>query len=106
MDGLPNFRRSFAKNNLRIQKGRVGFFLYVQLTFLDYFFIVPCKQQGYQVRIYNKSFGDFITIILADKGEINILNKPGLINEVYAPINVNPVGGGGESAGKGRGFDA
>ena len=24
----------------------------------------------------------------------------------YAPINVNPVGGGGESAGKGRGFDA
>ena len=24
----------------------------------------------------------------------------------YAPINVNPVGGGGASAGKGRGFDA
>ena len=23
----------------------------------------------------------------------------------YAPINVNPVGGGGGSAGKGRGFD-
>ena len=27
------------------------------------------------------------------------------LHEVYAPINVNPVGGGG-SAGKGRGFDA
>ena len=25
---------------------------------------------------------------------------------LYAPINVNPVGGGGGSAGKGRGFDA
>ena len=74
--------RFFAKNNLRIQKGRVGFFLYVQLTFLSYFFIVPCKQQRNQVRIYNKSFLDFISNILADKGEINILNKPGLINEV------------------------
>ena len=79
---LSTLFRFLTKNNLRIQKGRVGFFLYVQLTFLDYFFIVPCKQQGYQVRIYNKSFGDFISIILADKGEINILNKPGLINEV------------------------
>ena len=29
------------------------------------------------------------------------------INKGYAPINVNPVGGGGAgSAGKGRGFDA
>ena len=74
--------RFLTKNNLRIQKGRVGFFLYVQLTFLGYFFIVSCKQQGNQVRIYNKSFGDFISTILADKGEINILNKPGLINEV------------------------
>ena len=27
-------------------------------------------------------------------------------DEGNEPINVNPVGGGGESAGKGRGFDA
>ena len=34
-------------------------------------FIVPCNQQGNQVSIYNKSFGDFVSIILANKGEIN-----------------------------------
>ena len=33
------------------QNGRVGVFLRVQLTFLDYF-LVPCNQQGNQVRIY------------------------------------------------------
>ena len=34
-------------------------------------FIVPCNQQGNRVPIYNKSFGDFIGAILANKGEIN-----------------------------------
>ena len=34
-------------------------------------FMVPCNQQGNQVRICNKSFGDFIGTILANKGEIN-----------------------------------
>ena len=33
--------------------------------------MVPCIQQGNQVRICNKSFGDFIGTILANKGEIN-----------------------------------
>ena len=44
-----------TKNSLRIQKGRVGFSLCVLLTFLDYFFIVPCNQQGNIYNIYNKS---------------------------------------------------
>ena len=34
-------------------------------------FIVLCNQKGNQVPIYNKSFGDFIGAILANKGEIN-----------------------------------
>ena len=34
-------------------------------------FMVPCNQQGNQVRICNKSFGDFIGTVLANKGEIN-----------------------------------
>ena len=60
------------KKNLRIQKARVGVFLCpVNLSWL--LFIVPCNQQGNQVPIYNKNFGDFIGTILANKGEINDL---------------------------------
>ena len=34
-------------------------------------FIVPCNQQGNQVHLCNKSFGDFLGTILENKGEIN-----------------------------------
>ena len=34
-------------------------------------FIVPGNQKGNQVPIYNKSFGDLIGTILANKGKIN-----------------------------------
>ena len=63
----------FTKNNLRIQKARVGVLLWVQLASLGYFLLCGCNQQGNQVRIYNKSFGDFIGTILAmaNKGKIN-----------------------------------
>ena len=32
---------------------------------------MPCRQQRNQVRIYNKSFGDFITTIWANEGKVN-----------------------------------
>ena len=34
-------------------------------------FTVLCNQKGNQAPIYNKSFGDFIGTISANKGEIN-----------------------------------
>ena len=62
----------FTKNNLRIQKATLALSLCVQIINLSSFlFMVPCNQQGNQVRICNKSFGDFIGTILANKGEIN-----------------------------------
>ena len=39
--------------------------------FISFYYIVPCNQQGSQVRICNKSFGDCIGTILENKGEIN-----------------------------------
>ena len=39
--------------------------------FISFYYIVPCNQQGSQIRICNKSFGDCIGTILENKGEIN-----------------------------------
>ena len=46
---------------------------------------------------------EFLLFILI--GKIPIVLGVLRIASLYAPINVNPVGGGGGSAGKGWGFD-
>ena len=57
-----------TKNNLRIQKARVGVFLCVQLTSLAYFLRCPVINRETKLSFTIKGLGDFNhTIILADK---------------------------------------
>ena len=51
IDVRPVTPCSFCKNNLCIQKARVGVFLCVQSTSLGYFLLCPGNQRGNQVRI-------------------------------------------------------
>ena len=63
----------FRKNNLRIQKARVGVFLCVQSTSLGYFLLCPAINREIKfASVYNESFGEFIGTILANS-EIHFL---------------------------------
>ena len=66
----------FPKNNLRIQKARVGVFLWVQLISLGYFLLCPAinRETKFAFTIYNKSFGDFIGTIFGKQRKKNLIN--------------------------------